>query len=147
MRPRGRPRVRFPKDGNIPLLPCVPYFASPVKILHSLEDCRATQTSFRFMLLIVTTAFIATGAFFREAQRVGIHPGKAASVPFLNASILLSFSLVASHCLSGLSYAFEASPQVEYFIGLMLNLMILCLFFRSISLSWKSLFIASQSFQ
>ncbi|TVQ00728.1 MAG: hypothetical protein EA381_06885 [Planctomycetaceae bacterium] len=61
------------------------------------------------MLLIVIVAFIATTAFYRQAKLVGVHPGKAASIPFVTAGILLAVAYVTSLALTHIAVAVGAS--------------------------------------
>jgi len=47
------------------------------------------------ILLILVIAFIATVGFYKQASFVGIHPGKAASIPFIAAGLMIAFGKLA----------------------------------------------------
>nr|MCU0714423.1 hypothetical protein [Pirellula sp.] len=48
------------------------------------------------MGIIVIIAFLATVGFYRRANQIGIHPGKAAMIPFVGAGLLLLFTHLAA---------------------------------------------------
>ena len=47
------------------------------------------------MLLILIIAFLSTIGFYRQAKLVGVHPGQAASIPFIAAMLMLGFAFIA----------------------------------------------------
>tara|TARA_R110002073_G_scaffold335442_2_gene527418 strand:- start:2556 stop:2861 length:306 start_codon:yes stop_codon:yes gene_type:complete len=85
------------------------------------------------MLLIVIVALIATTAFCRQAKLVGVHPGKAASVPFIAAGLLLAVAYVASLAITKFAVAVNASSNAMQF---MLNAFVLAAYMMLIRRNW-----------
>lgn len=48
------------------------------------------------MGLIVIIAFLSTIGFYGRAKQIGIHPGKAAAIPFIGAGLMLAFTYLAA---------------------------------------------------
>ena len=91
------------------------------------------------MLLIVIVALIATGAFYRRAKHIGIHPGKAASIPFIAAGIALLIAYLASLGIARLAGAAQASPFTVRVVVIMLNLFVLLAYMTVIRRNWAAM--------
>ena len=88
------------------------------------------------MLLIVIVSLIATTAFYREAKLAGVHPGKAASVPFIAAGLLLAVAYVASLAITKFAVAVNASSNVMNSMQFMLNAFVLAAYLMLIRRNW-----------
>ncbi|MGN6546808.1 MAG: hypothetical protein ACTHK7_17260 [Aureliella sp.] len=91
------------------------------------------------MLLILIVALIATTAFYRQAKRAGVHPGKAASVPFIAAGIVLAAAYLASLGIAKIAMAVGASEFTVSAVNLMLNLFMLLTYLALIGRNWRAL--------
>lgn len=91
------------------------------------------------MLLILIVALIATTAFYRQAKRAGVHPGKAASVPFIAAGIILAGAYLASLGIAQIAIAVGASEFTVNAVNLMLNLFLLLAYLALIARNWRML--------
>ena len=91
------------------------------------------------MLLIVVVAFIATMAFYRQAKRIGVHPGKAASLPFLGTGILLIAANLVWLFILRLANDLHASPLTVNAIQWMLSGFVLLGYLAWIRRNWLSL--------
>lgn len=91
------------------------------------------------MLLVLIIALIATAAFYRQAKAVNVHPGKAASVPFLAAGLIL----IAEYCTSFLLNTFAAWAGADTatvrVTAFMANVFLLLAYLLLISRNWRSL--------
>jgi len=91
------------------------------------------------MLLILVTAFLSTIGFYRQAKRVGVHPGKAASVPLIAAMLMLLFvhlsGLVIEH---GIRPAREFGKTGEWFQSA-INLAVMLTYFFLFKRNWMML--------
>tara|TARA_R110002167_G_scaffold265016_1_gene471692 strand:- start:228 stop:539 length:312 start_codon:yes stop_codon:yes gene_type:complete len=88
------------------------------------------------MLLIVIIALIATTAFYRQARLAGVHPGKAASVPFIAAGLLLAVAYVASLGITKFAVAVNASINAMNSMQFMLNAFVLAAYLMLIRRNW-----------
>lgn len=91
------------------------------------------------MLLIVIVALITTGAFYRRAKLVGVHPGKAASVPFMAAGIALALAYLASLAIARIAVATHASAFTLNAVNIMLNVFVLLAYLTLIQRNWLAL--------
>lgn len=91
------------------------------------------------MLLIVIVAFISTRVFFRRAKEIGIHPGKAASIPFLVAGIMLAVTYVLAFGISHAFEAFKVAPRTTWLFGCALDCFLLLTYLYMISRNWAML--------
>jgi len=95
--------------------------------------------------LIAIVALIATIAFYRRAKIVGLHPGKAASIPFVTVGILLGCGYLASLGIAKIAIAFNASYFTWTAVNFMLNLFLILAFLTVIRRTWMSLKRAPQT--
>lgn len=74
------------------------------------------------MGLILVIAFLATGGFYRRARQIGIHPGRAVSIPFVGAGLMLAFTYVVDFVVRQLLESTDVSERavswMYYFFGL-----------------------------
>ena len=91
------------------------------------------------VLLIVIVALIATTAFYRQAKSVNVHPGKAASVPFIAAGLFLAVGHLASFGLNELAIRTNASPGTLSMMWLMLHAFLVIAYLLLIRCNWIAL--------
>lgn len=91
------------------------------------------------MLLIVIVALIATTAFYRQAKLVGVHPGKAASIPFIAAGIILALTYVGSVVLTKFMLAADGSKFTVGAIRFMFHAFVFVAYLMLIRRNWLAL--------
>lgn len=96
------------------------------------------------MYLIAIVALIATSAFYCRAKCAGLHPGKAASVPFIAAGILFGCAYLASIGIAKIATATNASPFTVNAVEFMLNVFLLLAYLMVIRKNWIALVRASE---
>ena len=115
-------------------------FYSPGAGLASVfSACKTTirlHATRSIMLLVVIVALIATTAFYRQAKLAGVHPGKAASVPFIAAGLLLAVAYVASLAITKFAFAVNASSNAINSMQFMLNAFVLAAYLMLIRRNW-----------
>lgn len=97
------------------------------------------------MLLILIVALFATTAFYRQAKRAGVHPGKAASVPFIAAGVMLAVAYLAARALAQIAIAINASDFTWNAVNLLLNVFMVLAYLAVIRRNWLALLKASAS--
>jgi len=97
------------------------------------------------VLLIVILAMIATTAFFRQAKAVNVHPGKAASVPFVAAGLTLIAGYCTSFALNTLAAWVDVAPATVRMMAFMANLFLLLAYLLLISRNWGALTTAAHT--
>jgi hypothetical protein len=68
------------------------------------------------MGLIVIIALVATFGFYKRAEQIGIHPGKAASIPFVGAGWMLAFTYLSSFWIGRFLSATAVSERTVYWL-------------------------------
>jgi hypothetical protein len=91
------------------------------------------------MGLIVIIAFLATVGFYRRAKQIGIHPGKAASIPFIGAGLMLVFSYLASLGLGRLLSITTVSDWTVYLIARAIDCCLILAYCYYIKRNWDVL--------
>lgn len=91
------------------------------------------------MLLILIVALISTTAFYRQAKAVNVHPGKAASVPFIAAGLFLIAGWCISFALNAFATRVEISPASVRMMGLMANVFLVLAYLLLIRRNWFAL--------
>lgn len=97
------------------------------------------------MLLLVIVAFIATRGFFRRAKEIGIHPGKAASIPFIILGVLVTAASLATAIAGQIFSAINLSDGHTRGFGLALDWFVFVSYFIFIKRNWDTLRKASLS--
>jgi len=69
------------------------------------------------MGLIVIFAFLATIVFYRRAKQIGIHPGKAASIPFVGAGMMLVFTYLGAFAIGRILMNTDVSTNAITWFG------------------------------
>jgi hypothetical protein len=91
------------------------------------------------MLPLVILAFCATAPFFRLAKQNGVHPGKAAALPFYCLGIAMIASHVGAMLIgSGLSRMSVAAANADRIVA-MYNLFLLCLYIAMLRKNWRAI--------
>ena len=88
------------------------------------------------MLLLSIVAFFATTAFYSAAKRRGLHPGRAAMLPFVVLGILLIFAYFGELLLTKLLMMVETSQSTDFAISFGFNLFLLCTYLAFIRKNW-----------
>ena len=88
------------------------------------------------MLLISIVAFFATTAFYSAAMRRGLHPGRAAMLPFVVLGVLLIFAYFGELLLTKLLMMVETSQSTDFAISFGFNLFLLCTYLAFIRKNW-----------
>jgi ATP/ADP translocase len=91
------------------------------------------------MYVIAIVALVATTAFYRQAKRVGLHPGKAASIPFIAAGIVLGCAYLASLGIAKIGNAANASAFTLALVNFMQNVFLLLAYLTLIRRNWLAL--------
>jgi hypothetical protein len=91
------------------------------------------------MLLILATAFFSTIGFYRQAQRVGVHPGKAASVPFIAAMLMIIFAYLAGMLVEGWILQYEDLVKTAEWFQSAVNLTVVLTYLFFIKRNWLML--------
>lgn len=91
------------------------------------------------MLFIVIVAFIATVGFFRRATEIGIHPGKAASVPFIALGVMLAVTHLSAVVLGCLFAAMNASSETARWLGFSMDWFLVFAYLFFIKRNWDIL--------
>ena len=91
------------------------------------------------MLILCVVAFIATNAFLRQAKLAGVHPGKAASIPFfaLGFFLIIEYSIVS--IMTEVALAFELSDNFMEWILLPMYLFMVLAYLALIRSNWTLL--------
>ena len=95
------------------------------------------------MIAIAVFAFISTIAFYRIAKTKGLHPGKAASIPFVFAGIWFITAYLISKLISDLENPFGISGSTLEKIIWMADLFLVLTYLAAISKYWKNISNAS----
>ena len=88
------------------------------------------------MLLLSIVAFFATTAFYSAAKRRGLHPGRAAMLPFVVLGVLLIFAHFGELLLTKLLMMVETSQSTDFAISFGFNLFLLCTYLAFIRKNW-----------
>lgn len=91
------------------------------------------------MLLLCVVAFIATTAFLRQAKLAGVHPGKAASIPFLALGFFLIIEYLIVRIITEVALAFELSDNFMEWILLPMYLFMVLAYLALIRSNWTLL--------
>jgi len=91
------------------------------------------------MLLIVIVAFIATVGFYRRAKEIGIHPGKAASVPFIAAGVMVAVTYVSAVVIGRLFAAMNISVETAGWFGFAMDWFLVLAYLFFIKRNWDTL--------
>jgi hypothetical protein len=91
------------------------------------------------MLLIVIIAFIATVGFFRRAKEIGIHPGKAASVPFIAAGLMIAVTYLSALVIGRLFSVINFSMESARWFGFAMDLFLVLAYLIFIKRNWDIL--------
>ena len=91
------------------------------------------------MLLLSIVAFFATTAFYSAAKRRGLHPGRAAMLPFVVLGVLLIFAHFGELLLTKLLEMLETSQSTDFAISFGFNLLLLCTYVAFIRKNWAML--------
>ena len=91
------------------------------------------------MLLIVIIAFIATVGFFRRAKEIGIHPGKAASVPFIAAGVMIAVTYLSALVIGRLFSFSNFSMESARWFGFAMDLFLVLAYLIFIKRNWDIL--------
>lgn len=95
------------------------------------------------MLLIVIVALVAITAFYRQAKRAGVPPGRAASVPFFAAGAVTAIAYLASWGIAKSGVAEGLSDFAMNTVGFMLQTFLLLAYLTLIRRNWEALVQAS----
>lgn len=91
------------------------------------------------MLVILIVAFIATRAFFQRAKEIGVHPGKAASIPFFVAGIMLAVTYLFAAGISSVFTYFEVAPGTRRWFGYSVDCLLILTYLLIIKRNWAIL--------
>jgi hypothetical protein len=91
------------------------------------------------VLLLVIVALIATTAFYRRAKAGSVHPGKAASVPFIAAGIFFVVGYSISYVLGMFAAWSDAAPVTVRLILRMADAFLVLAYLLFISRNWNAL--------
>jgi hypothetical protein len=91
------------------------------------------------LLLIVILALIATTAFYRQALARHVHPGKAASVPFVTAGLFLIAGYCTSFALNKFAEWTDAAPTTVRIMSLMANFFLILAYLLLVRRNWLAL--------
>lgn len=91
------------------------------------------------MLLIVIVAFIATVGFFRRAKAIGIHPGKAASVPFIAAGVTIAVTYLFAVVIGRLFASMNVSVESARWFGFAMDWFLVLAYLFFIKRNWDIL--------
>lgn len=97
------------------------------------------------MFFLVVVGFIATIAFYRRAKVVGVHPGKAASVPFVGMGMMLAVTLSFALCLGGFLQLMGASKGLVGWIGFTMDCFFVLMYLAFIKRNWDVLAASKES--
>jgi hypothetical protein len=88
------------------------------------------------MLILCVVAFIATTAFLRQAKLAGVHPGKAASIPFLALGFVLIVEYLIVCITTEVALAFELSDNSIEWILLPMHLFMVLAYLALVRSNW-----------
>ena len=88
------------------------------------------------MLIFCIVAFIATTAFFRQAKQAGLHPGKAASIPFLALGFLFIIKYLIVCIITDVALALEFSDNSVQWILFPMHLFLALAYLALIRSTW-----------
>ena len=91
------------------------------------------------MLLIVIVAFIATVGFFRRAKEIGIHPGKAARVPFIAAGVMVAVTYLSAVVTGRLFSAMHVSVETARLFGFAMDWFLVLAYVLFIKRNWDKI--------
>ena len=91
------------------------------------------------MCLIVVMAFLATAGFYRRAKQNGIHPGKAASIPFVGAGLILAFTYIAIFVIGGFLVNADVSDVAIFWISQAIDWFVILSYAYYIKRNWDLL--------
>ncbi len=92
--------------------------------------------STHYLLVLPIVAAISTMAFFRHAKRAGLHPGKAASIPFIALGAILITYYAIAFVLVEVARAVSLSVTTAEWIHFMLYLFLILSYFSLIRNNW-----------
>ncbi|XZE35493.1 hypothetical protein SH501x_000991 [Pirellulaceae bacterium SH501] len=84
-------------------------------------------------------AFISTVGFFRRAKEIGIHPGKAASVPFIAAGVMLAVTYLSAFVIGHLFSAMNVSVETAGWFGFAMDWFLVLAYLFFIKRNWDTL--------
>lgn len=84
-------------------------------------------------------ALVATTAFYRQAQAVNAHPGKAASVPFMAAGLFLIVGYCISYALRTFAAWADVAPATVRMITIMADVFFTLAYLQLIRRNWLAL--------
>lgn len=96
------------------------------------------------MLFLVIVAFIATVSFFRRAREIGIHPGKAASIPFFAAGMMLALAYLMALAIRRVLDAMNVPAQHAEWAVVGLNWALVLAYLVFITRNWGTISADSQ---
>lgn len=91
------------------------------------------------MGLILVIAFLATLGFYRRAKQIGIHPGKAASIPFIGAGMLLVFAFTIAFVAGRILVYADVSHRALSWIGTAFDWLLILSYGYYIKRNWDIL--------
>lgn len=91
------------------------------------------------MVLILIIAFLATGKFYRTAKIAGLHPGRAASVPFVNAGVVFLVGWLGNAACTALFAAMPVKQSTQTLIGFAFDLFLILVYLVVIGQNWRAL--------
>ena len=97
------------------------------------------------MLLLCIVAFISTTAFFRLAKCIGVHPGKAASIPFCACGVFLIIEYLVTCMIAEVALSFDVSNTTILWILFPMNLFFVLAYLALIRNNWTVLVLAANS--
>ncbi len=91
------------------------------------------------MLIILTIAFLATIGFYKQASLIGVHPGKAASVPFIAAGLMIAFGKLAAMGISRFIAERSVSAELTSWLQFAISGCVVLTYAWFIRRNWKTL--------
>ena len=91
------------------------------------------------MLAIAVLAFISTLAFYKKAKSNRLHPGKAASIPFVLAGIRFAVAYLIAMLFLQWENPFGATDRAIENVLWMADVFLVLTYFCAISKYWKSI--------
>lgn len=95
--------------------------------------------------MIVIIALIATTAFYRQAKAANVHPGKAASIPFIAAGLILIAGYCTSFALKAFATWADVAPATVRMMAFIANMFLLLAYLLLISRNWGVLTAATHT--
>ena len=95
--------------------------------------------SISHLLALSIVAAISTTAFFRHAKRAGLHPGKAASIPFVSLGVILIAYYALTFVLAEVARAVSLSVTTAEWIHFMLYWFLILSYLSLIRNNWMAI--------